>query len=247
MAAAVAQICDPEVYRLKEAVQRAKNSARDTPGFELELARFLQAQCLSNRVPLPIVFRGLDVLRGMRDGGMLDQTTLTTLIKPFLRSSDPRITSKCLLVLERRPRSGTWLNRIMRETDDRIRANLIESIWTRKEPEVELVLRSAVKDRYPRVAANALYGLYLLGLDAWLEGLDGMVGNDDAAFRKSAIWMLKTSGAPEAPARLRLMIRDADPSVRTAAFEAIVHLRERLKKTSAIAAPSTGAQGTAAV
>jgi HEAT repeat protein len=143
--------------------------------------------------------------------------------------------------MERRPRNGTWLNRIMRETDDRIRANLIESIWTRREPEVELVLRSAARDQYPRVAANAVYGLYLLGLPAWLEGLDGLVGNDDAAFRISGIWVLKTSGAPEAPARLRLMIRDADPSVRTAAFEAIVHLRERLTKTSAKAAPGTAA------
>jgi hypothetical protein len=239
MTAAVAQICDPELYRLHEAVQHAKSSVRDSPGFELEIVRFLQAQSLSNRVPLRTVFRGLDVLGGMRDGGVLDEPTLTALIGPLLGSSDPRIASKCVLVLERRPRSGTWLNRVMRETDGRIRADLIESVWTRREPEIELVLRSAVKDRYPRVAANAVYGLYLLGIDAWLEGLDRLVGNGDSAFRKSGIWVLRTSGAPEAPAKLKLLIRDADPGVRSAAFGAIVHLRERSsKKTPVMAAPS---------
>src|SRR5580658_9381958 len=205
--AAVAQICDPELYLLNQAIQKAKSSAQDSPGFELDLARFLEAQCLSDRVHLPTVFRGLEVLGGMMEGGLLDEGRLTTLLGPFLCSSDSRIVSKSILVLSRQPRSVTWLNRVMRETDDRVRANLIESIWTRKDAEVERVLRSAVNDRYPRVAANAVYGLYLLGIDAWVEGLDRLVGSGEAAFRRSGIWVLKSSGVPGAPARLRLLIQ----------------------------------------
>jgi hypothetical protein len=234
--AAVAQICNPELYRLNQAIQKATSSAQDSPGFELDLARFLQAQCLSNRVSLPTVFRGLDILGGMMEGGVLDESQLTTLLGPFLGSTDLRIVSKSVLVLSRQPRSVTWLNRVMHETDDRIRANLIESIWTRKGPDEERVLRSAVNDRYPRVAANAVYGLYLLGIDAWVGGLDGLVGSGEAAFRRSGIWVLRSSGAPDAPARLRLLIGDADPCVRRAAFDALIHLRERgPKKTGALA------------
>jgi len=217
----------------------ATSSAQDSPGFQLDLAQFLQAQCLSNHVSLPTVFRGLDVLGGMMEGGVLDEGQLTTLLGPFLGSSDLRIVSKSLLLLSRQPRSVTWLNRVMRETDDRIRADLIESIWTRKGPDVERVLRSAVNDRYPRVAANAVYGLYLLGIDAWVDGLDRLVGSDEAAFRRSGIWVLWSSGVPDAPARLRLLIRDADPGVRRAAFDALIHLRERgPKKTGAQADPA---------
>jgi HEAT repeat protein len=236
MVTAVAKICDPGLYPLKEAIQRARDNIRDSPEFEQDLSRFLQAQCLSNHVPMQTVFRGLDILGGMRDGGTLDESTLTALLRPFLGSSDPRIASKCVLVLERQPRSITWLNRVMRETDDRVRANLIESIWTLRDPAVELVLRSAARDRYPRVAANAVYGLYLLGTDAWVEGLERLLGSDDAMFRKSGIWMLKTSGVPGAPARLKLLIRDADPGVRSAAFGALVHLRERGSKIAPVAA-----------
>lgn len=241
MAVAITRICDPEMFRLNDAIQEAKSNAVAIPGFELRLVRFLQAQCLSNHVSLPTVFRGLEVLGGMLGGGTLDESRLITLLRPFLRF-DPQIASKCVLVLGRQFRNMAWLNGVMNETDERIRANLIESLWKRKEPEVELVLRGALKDSHPRVAANAVYGLYLLGIDDWVEGLERLVGSDDAAFRKSGIWMLKSSGAPDAPSRLKLLIRDVDPDVKRAAFEALVHLREHhSKRTPAMAAAASDA------
>jgi hypothetical protein len=139
-------------------------------------------------------------------------------------------------------RSATWVNGVMSEADDRTRANLIESLWKRRDPEVELVLRSALKDPYPRVAANAVHGLRLLGIDAWMEGLERLVSSEDAAFRISGIWVLKSSGAPDAPARIKLFIRDVDPGVRHAAFDAIRHLRDHSSKRT----PVTAAPGTAA-
>ncbi len=100
-------------------------------------------------------------------------------------------------------------------------------------------MRSAVNDRCPRVAANAVYGLYLLGVDAWVKGLDNLVGSGDATFMRSGIWVLRSSGLPDAPARLRLLIRDTDPGVRHAAFDALIHLRERSpKKATRMAHPA---------
>jgi HEAT repeat protein len=137
-----------------------------------------------------------------------------------------------VLVLGRQSTSMAWLSGVMAETDDRIRANLIESLWKRTEPEVELVLRSALNDSHPRVAANAVYGLYLLGIDAWMEGIQRLVGSTDAALRKSGVWVLKSSGASDAPARLQLLIRDADADVRRAAFDALIYLRNHNPKKS---------------
>jgi len=237
MVATITNICDPGLYGLNEAIEKAKSTAADTPGFELHVVRFLQSLCLSRHVPMPTVFRGLDVL-----GGILDENRLVTLLRPFLRSSDPHIASKCVLVIGRQSRNMAWLLGIMNESDERIRANLIQAVWKRREPEVELVLRNAVGDPHPRVAANAVYGLYLLGIDAWREGLERLVGSDGAAFRKSGIWMLKSSGAHDAPARLKRLIRDADADVRRAAFNALVHLRENgSKKTTAMAAVEVSA------
>jgi HEAT repeat protein len=225
MSAAITEICDPAQYLLSEAILAAKSKAVIIPGFELHIVRFLQAQCLSKHVALPTVFRGLDVL-----GGILDESRLITLLRPFMRSSDPQIASKCVLVIGRQSRSMARLNAIMNETDERIRANLVESLWSRKEPEVQQVLQNALADSHQRVIANAVYGLYLLGVDGWVEGLRRLIGSDVATFRRSGIWMLKSSGMPDAPARLKLLIRDADADVRRAAFDALRHLRERGSK-----------------
>jgi HEAT repeat protein len=239
MVTAVTRICDPEQFGLAEAVQLAKKSAESSPGFEIEFVRFLQAQCLTKHVPLPIIFRGIEILGGMLGAEAIDETRLIILLRPFLRSSDPQIASKCVLVLGRQSSSMSWLNGVMAETDERIRANLIESLWKRTEPAVELVLRGALDDSHPRVAANAVYGLCLLGIDAWVEGLEKLIANENAAFRISGIWVLKSSGAPDAPAKLKLLIRDSDPGVRRAAFDALIYLRESgAKKTPAIAAPA---------
>src|SRR5579863_5266201 len=123
MAESVAKICDPGRHSLAEAIQMAKDSSDAAPGLEIELVRYLQAQCLSKHVPLPTVFRGLEVLGGIFGGGKavgdkpggaspggasLDEGRLVTLLRPFLRSSDPQIASKCVLVLGRQSSSMTW-------------------------------------------------------------------------------------------------------------------------------------------
>jgi HEAT repeat protein len=169
--------------------------------------------------------------------GTDDDGKLITLLKPFLKFGDPQIASKCVLVIGRHARNMDWLNGVMRDHDDRVRANLIESLWNRREPEVLTVLTNALADPHPRVAANAVRGLYLLGSEERIKGLERLTSHEDAAFRKSAIWMMKSSGIPDAPARLQQLIRDADPEVRHAAFRALIYLRESdRKKTSKAAA-----------
>lgn len=239
MVVAVEKVCDPVLYPLNEAIRHAKGSAEAYPGFEIDLVRFLQVQCVANRVHLPTVFRGLEVLAGTVGDGTIAESRLITLFRPFLRSSNPQIASKCVLVLGRHSRSMGWLNAVMGENDYRIRANLIESLWGRKEPEVQLVLRNALGDAHPRVVANAVHGLQLLGLDVWVEGLNKLLRSNEASFRRSGIWVLRSSGASNAPAKIKPHIRDPDPGVRKSAFDALIHLRDQAsKKKTEPAAPA---------
>ncbi len=225
MAVAISKICDPAFFRLEDAIECAKTSIREIPGFELHLVRYLQTICAARHVPLPAVFRCLEVLGGLMSSGTVDEARLIPMLRPFLRSGDAQIASKCVLVLGRESRNLGWLSGAMAETDERIRANLIESLWGRREPQVEQILGNALSDPHPRVVANAVHGLYLFGSDAWTRGLEGLLGHDRPDFRKSGIWVLKSSGIPDAPARLQILIRDADPGVRHAAFDALIHLR----------------------
>src|SRR5436309_1790687 len=96
-------------------------------------------------------------------------------LRPFLKSSVPQIVSKCVLILGRRCQNLAWMRNVMAENDDRVRANLIESLWKRRDKEVEPILRDAVKDSDHRVAANAVYALFLAGSDHYAEGLDRLI------------------------------------------------------------------------
>ena len=240
MGALIAEICNSGCP-LDDAVQRATVAAQTSPGFEFELSKFLQAQCMAPSVDHPTVFRGLEVL-----GGMLDEIRLVPFMRPFLRSKDSQIASKSVLILGRQSRSLAWMTSIHAESDDRIRANLVESLWSRREPEVEQVLQGALRDPHHRVVANAVYGLYLMDSNAWVAGLDRLLQNHDPIARRSAIWVIKSTGASEAGARLKPLIRDADPSVRRAAFAALVSLREGAeRRANPVSRPDQPAPGTA--
>jgi len=224
MGALIAEICNSGCP-LDDAIQRAAVAAQTSPGFEFELSKFLQAQCMATSVDHPTVFRGLEVL-----GGMLDETRLVPFMRPFLRSKDSQIASKSVLILGRQSRSLAWMTSIHAESDDRIRANLVESLWARREPEVELVLQGALRDPHHRVVANAVYGLYLMDSNAWAAGLDRLLHSHDPIARRSGIWVIKSTAGTEAVARLKPLIRDSDPSVRRAAFAALVSLRESVER-----------------
>jgi hypothetical protein len=236
MGALMAEICNSG-FPLDDAVQRAAAAAQVSPGFEFELSKFLQAQCMAKSVDHPTVFRGLEVL-----GGMLDETRLIPFLRPFLRSKDSQIASKSVLILGRQSRSLAWMTSIHAESDDRVRANLVESLWTRRESEVEQVLQGALRDPHHRVVANAVYGLYLMDSDAWLAGLDRLLRSNDPIARRSGIWVIKSAGGTVAVARLKPLIRDLDPSVRSAAFAALVALRESAeRRASPVSRPDESA------
>lgn len=222
MMLSIAKICNPRRHSVEDAIRCARVAVRESPSFEFHLARFVQAQCLANHPNLPAVFQALEML-----GGILDEKRLRLLLKPFLRSTDSRIVSKCVLILGRRSSSVAWLMEIMNEPDDRLRANLVESLWRRREPELEEMLMSASNDRHHRVAANAVRGLYLLGSGSYEKGLNRLISSADSNFRRAAVWVLREGDGIGCPARFKPFILDPHPDVRGAAFKALVSMRKK--------------------
>jgi hypothetical protein len=80
------------------------------------------------------------------------------------------------------------------------------------------------------VVANAVYGLYLVGSEAWLPGLDLLLRSPGPLRRRSGIWVIQSTQGSAVISRLKPLIRDPDPDVRRAAFGALVALRESAGK-----------------
>ena len=227
MAVTVEKVCDPQRFSVNQAIMLARTRAEAVPGFEMKIVRYLQSHCLSRPVAaIPTVFRGLEVLGGMIGRGDMEERRLIALLRPFLRSSDPQVASKCALVIGRRSTNLAWFGDTMAEDDFRIRANLIEALWGRQEPEIKDLLLCALEDSHQRVIANAAYGLRLLEAPEWLTGLAKLLESSHADFRISGIWLLRHIAPPDAPERVVKFIRDPDPGVRRAAFDTLVKLRK---------------------
>src|ERR1035437_10930718 len=107
------------------------------------------------------------------------------------------------------------------ESDPRVRANAIESLWGVDSPEARTLLNFAANDANTRVVGNALLGLYYLGESSVLADVVKLAAHDSALSRSSAAWVMGVAGDPRFAETLRRMISDPDAVVRKRVFAAL--------------------------
>ena len=148
------------------------------------------------------------------------------LLKRLLDSPNGRIRSKAARMLGQDSSSPHWLSEVLTDSDARVRANAVEALWNVDVPEVVGYYHQAVMDPVPRVAANALVGLYLAGKAEALAGIDAMARDEDAGRRASATWAMGRTGDRRFITGLKRLIKDEHPLVRTNAIRAATRIRK---------------------
>src|SRR5947209_1769434 len=81
-------------------------------------------------------------------------------IVQLFRASDPRARSKLARIAGRYVDHRLFLKKRLEDKDDRVRANVVESLWGVNGDFVRVLLRGAAADPSHRVRMNALLGLY---------------------------------------------------------------------------------------
>jgi HEAT repeat protein len=154
-----------------------------------------------------------------------DVSKLLPVVAGFTRHPDAQVRSKAVLLIGRASHSAAWAERALDDTNDRVRANAVESIWRSPQQGTLPLLRRALQDPSNRVAANAAIGLHMLGDPSGAEALENMTHHADPLFRASAAWamgMLRHSCFLASALRLR---HDPDPKVRHLALRCLARLR----------------------
>lgn len=147
----------------------------------------------------------------------------------FVRHADPHVRSKAALLMGRASHTLAWVEHALRDPNDRVRANAVESIWRIPLPAALPLLERALGDASNRVATNAAVGLHFLGQRQGTEALEHMADHHDPLFRASAIWAMGMLGdAAFMPTALRLR-NDPDPKVRHLALRCLARLRSGSK------------------
>jgi len=117
-----------------------------------------------------------------------------------------------------------WLE----DSDSRVRANAVESLWGRSDTQAVQLLARKLDDPHHRVAANAAVGLYLAGRPEAVSALASMARHEDHARRAAAVWAMGRTGDARFLPLLAEMRRSK--AVPVTLLRNIVLARERIRQ-----------------
>ena len=215
-------LCDPEKHSKENALEATKSAAARDEALHLKVARILRDQCTAPDPDLNLIGRTLEVL-----DTAASPRVFIALVRAILRSCDPRVQSKCVLMLARRETDLLWAYKLLERDDPRLRANVVEGFWENDSPGVRQLFERAAKDSHHRVVGNAAYGLRLQKAPEFHAVIETMQNSPDPMFRRALTWLIEKIAEPDLFPLLKLLIRDPDPAVRTGAFLAVASLRTR--------------------
>jgi HEAT repeat protein len=199
---------------LEAAIHVAQALARYDMRFDARLARKLLDD---DRLTDANRQRGLAVLGKLASGGRL-----VPILIQFLRDPDTRIRSKAALIFGQIMAGQGIMERLIKDTDARVRANFVEGLWNCLEVDCRPLFRHALNDPDPRVVSNALVGLHRLReTPDFVRHVGKMARRSEARFRASAAWVLGQTGEQIYADVLRQLFRDQDPQVRRNALRSL--------------------------
>ena len=164
--------------------------------------------------------------------GLLDELSgvfcLLPMLAPLRHSDDPNIRARMALMLGRITQAQDWFRDLEQDTDPRVRANLVESLWQISGEGSIACFRRNLSDAHHRVVANALVGLYLHGETSGVSGMVRLAQHDDSSFRAAAAWAMGRTGDARFLPLLRQSRRgpDQDSAVVRNALHAIARINQ---------------------
>ena len=220
-------LCHPALSR-EQVLVVARIAQRVDGTAESAIAKGLADSVISNDpgVRPKDAGRLLEVLSEISDGSRI----LPSLMR-LLRHPDPHLRSKAVKMIGCGTRNAKWVQGRLAETDPRVRANAIESLWGVDTPEARQLLQSSVHDGDNRVAGNALVALHRIGDSGVIADFFRLAAHDSQRFRVTAAWAMGEAADPRFSETLARMLRDGHPPVRTRALASLGRIKVFLAKT----------------
>jgi HEAT repeat protein len=214
---ALESLCDPNLFSRDVSVQIARRMAGVERQLDTKLVRLLPRRNgqAPESIPTATVERTLD---------LLDAASKCARIIPalthLLQDPNPRVRAKATLLIGRRVQNTRVATSQLQESDARVRASAIESLWGEKSPTAINVLWSAAGDRNNRVAGNALLGLYRAKENKVIPRIIQMAQDPTPGARATAAWVIGQTGDPRFLPVLEKLGRDLYALVRKNAAKA---------------------------
>ena len=175
--------------------------------------------------PLPDRLKAIQIAQELELSDML-RPVLTQLCN----DPNPKLRSKAVSVLgEDAASSDTILDRVLQDTDPRVRANAIEVLEQKQRADYLPMLAQRARASNSRERANAIKAMHRMKVKAATTSLDLMLHDERPEHRISAMWTLKQIGWWKLLAEVgRLAKQDGNLRVRRYALGILKSISEDL-------------------
>jgi hypothetical protein len=221
-------ICDPRKYTLEQSLDLVRRARKLDPLTEVKLAKMLATLTFATEDETQFASRVLEVLEQSPDAF----TTLPALRQLSL-SSNPRVRSKAALLIGRIIQNPQWAAQPSSETDPRVSANAVESLWGVSTSAAREAFFGAAMNKHHRIAANGIVGLYLMGDECSIPFLFHLSRSENPLGRAAACWAMGHLEDPRFLPALARLIEDPDPVARKAAFKWMARVRQKMTQLRA--------------
>jgi len=210
-----------DVFSTREIKDFCARLIREDPLLDVKLAHLLPGRRSdSYQLETSIVLRVLDVLDEISPG-----PRLLMVIGHLTHHPERYIASKAALLIGRRLQSREWVERHLASVDSRVRANVVEALWSVNSALAARTFRKCLRDENNRVHGNALVGLHRSGDQSVGWRVRQLAKDSRPAFRQTAAWVIGMLQDPELAPLLEALLTDSDPGVGQSAANALKRWR----------------------
>lgn len=226
-------VCNPDQYTLEQSVDLVRRARKLDPLTEVKLAKMLAALQFSTEDEARFAARVLAVLERSPD-----PSTALPALRQLQQCNDARVRSKAALLIGRIIRNPQWADQSSSESDPRVAANAVESLWGMESAAARDAFFRASLHKHHRMAANGIVGLYMMGDETSIPFLFHLSDSETALARAAAAWAMGHLEDPRFVPRLARLMEDSDPLTRKGAFRSMARVRQKMTQLRAAGALS---------
>ena len=211
-------LCSPD-EPFEKTVALVKAAMRTEPSLDIQMTNLLLGLTNAQAPDKRVAMRMLEILDQVSS-----EARLTRLICQLLQLDDPPLRSKAALLVSRRLDGMDWIFAHLQDADPRVRANILEGLWENTHPACTAVFARYRDDSNNRVAANAVYGLYLRGEADAIPNVMRMASHANPTRRAAAAWLMGMIGRTEFVDVLKRMVKLDERQVKGTALKSLVRI-----------------------
>ena len=219
-------LADPRGSTREDAIAAARVISQIGAPIDAELERVLNAALAlpASVASAARVLRLLEVLEAASP-----QPPFYLFQSELMGYPDSGVRSKAAFLIACSNKSVSLVSKLLLDEDVRVQANAVEALWTFEAGEARSLLETAARSKTPRVAANAVVGLYRNGDLSSLRLLFRMAAQEDPERRTSAAWAMGETGDPRFLPFLTAWFPRSTGNERVNVLQALGRIRRREK------------------